>query len=787
MRQLYYTIKTLLRARSGNLVKLISLTLGLLVGILLFSQIVYELSYDTFYKDHQRLVMFGTRDVSAEGVAGRWEWDTYRPAAAALAEALPDLVECATPVFFWYQPDLYLADKKLDDTQVIFGDTLYFRTLGIEVLEGDPKHLAQNDNAFLSRSKARELFGSESPVGKTFSMDKRVNITVRGVYEDLPGNISFPNNVIISLPTVEDKYYGRGTWTQNDIYMIYVRLHRAADKDELHRRATEAIARYTPVKDPYDGSSMEGGIIPVEDFYLSSPDNVRRVVILFVLGFSIFFVSGMNYVLAAIATIGRRAKMVGVHKCCGADSGRVMGMFLWETGLMMLVSIACCVGLMYLFSEPVEDMLGVTRLGELFRWQTLWVPAAAVVVLFLIAGVLPGQMFARIPVTQVFRRYTDEKRSWKRGLLFVQFLGVAFILGMLATSMHQYHDLMTRDVGFDSDRLAVGTATAGFGEYRSEAFLQAARNVADDIRRQPYVESVGHSEQGLLGHYSSMQVQAEGGNKRALVHFQYFVKDFPQSVGLQLVEGRWPQYEGEALVGEKLVKDLNWGDQVAGRELPMHATRKVGDKQRAKVVGVVRDVRNMGFFYAPTRVVYILDPTFCATYHVRLKAPLNENLLRLNDFVKQTYPNAGLAFMSYEEVRRLGNASVLRFRNTVYMTSACILLIVLMGLIGYVSDETARRSKEIAVRKVNGAEASDILKLLSADILKVAVGSVAAGIAFAWYVSGVWMEQFADSTLLSPVWFVLLGIALLGLIVLVVVLKSWRIANENPVKSIKSE
>lgn len=787
MRQLYYTIKTLLRARSGNLVKLISLTLGLLVGILLFSQIVYELSYDTFYRDHERLVMFGTRDVSAEGVAGSWEWDTYRPAAAALAEALPDLVECAAPVFFWYQPDMYIADKKLTDTQVIFTDTLYFRTLGIEVLQGDPKWLAQSFNAFLSQSKARELFGSESPVGKTFNMDKRFDVTVRGVYEDLPGNISFPNNVIISLPTVEDNYFGQGTWSQNDIYMIYVRLHRAADKDELHRRATEAMARYTPVKDPHDGTGMEGGVIAVEDFYLSSPDNVRRLVILFVLGFSIFFVSGMNYVLAAIATIGRRAKMVGVHKCCGADSGRVMGMFLWETGLMMLVSIACCVGLIYLFREPVEDMLGVARLGELFRWQTLWVPAAAVVVLFFIAGVLPGQMFARIPVTQVFRRYTDEKRSWKRGLLFVQFLGVAFIVGMLATSMHQYHELMTRDVGFDPDCLAVGTATGGLGgNPGTTTFTEAAQHIADDLLRQPFVESVGCSEQSLLTHYSSRQVEAEGGKKWVLTHFQYFAKGFPEAVGMTLVAGNWPRHEGEALVGGKLVEELNWGDQVIGRELPMGARRGNG-KDRARVVGVVRDVRNMGFFEGQKCVAFILDAALSATYHVRLKAPQHENLLRLNDYVKHTYPHTGLAFLSYEEVRRIGNASVLRFRNTVYMTSACILLIVLMGLIGYVSDETARRSKEIAVRKVNGAEASDILKLLSADILKVAVGSVAAGIAFAWYVSGVWMEQFADSTLLSPVWFVLLGVGLLGLIVLVVVLKAWRIANENPVKSIKSE
>ena len=198
------------------------------------------------------------------------------------------------------------------------------------------------------------------------------------------------------------------------------------------------------MKERYNGGSMECQVLPVADFYFTGSDNVRRLVILAVLGFSIFFVSGMNYVLAAIATIGRRAKMVGVHKCCGADAGRVMGMFLWETGLLMLAAIGCGMLLMYLFSDPIEDMLGLSRVSEVFTWQTMWVPVLTVVLLFLIAGVLPGQMFARIPVTQVFRRYTDDKRSWKRGLLFVQFLGVAFILGMLATSVNQYHDLIDR-------------------------------------------------------------------------------------------------------------------------------------------------------------------------------------------------------------------------------------------------------------------------------------------------------------------------------------------------------
>ena len=113
--------------------------------------------------------------------------------------------------------------------------------------------------------------------------------------------------------------------------------------------------------------------------------------------------------------------------------------------------------------------------------------------------------------------------------------------------------------------------------------------------------------------------------------------------------------------------------------------------------------------------------------------------------------------------------------------------VMLMGLIGYTADEVRRRGKEIAIRKVNGAEASSILELLSKDVLVVALPAVVLGTLASWYINGIWMEQFPDSSLLSVGWFVLLGICLLALIVLVVVVKAWHIANENPVKSIKSE
>ena len=110
-----------------------------------------------------------------------------------------------------------------------------------------------------------------------------------------------------------------------------------------------------------------------------------------------------------------------------------------------------------------------------------------------------------------------------------------------------------------------------------------------------------------------------------------------------------------------------------------------------------------------------------------------------------------------------------------------------MGLIGYVNDETQRRSKEIAIRKVNGAEASSILRLFSKDIFWISLPAVFLGGLGAWYIGGVWIEQFVEGVDFGICGFLLIACIVLLLIIGCVVFKAWRIANENPVDSIKSE
>lgn len=118
----------------------------------------------------------------------------------------------------------------------------------------------------------------------------------------------------------------------------------------------------------------------------------------------------MNYVLVAIATMSRRAKSIGVHKCSGASAINIFSMFLFETGIVVLMSVIVALFIIFNTKDLIEDLLSV-QLSSLFTLETLWVPMLIVFVLFIVAGVLPGRLFSRIPVTQVFRRYTDGKRG----------------------------------------------------------------------------------------------------------------------------------------------------------------------------------------------------------------------------------------------------------------------------------------------------------------------------------------------------------------------------------------
>ena len=203
-----------------------------------------------------------------------------------------------------------------------------------------------------------------------------------------------------------------------------------------------------------------------------------------------------------------------------------------------------------------------------------------------------------------------------------------------------------------------------------------------------------------------------------------------------------PRLEGlehwydEVVVNETFARMMHWGGDVVGC---MVNTMGVN----VKVVGLLKDFQMGGFYEQPAPYIGFAKTSFGGNLFFKLKEPFGDNLLKLQQATVNAYPDKTIDIYSMQsEADRLYNP-VRVLRNAMMVAALVMFLVMLMGLLGYTADEVQRRSKEIAIRKVNGAEASGILELLGRDILWVAVPAVAVGVCAAAYVNGLWMEMFS--------------------------------------------
>ena len=725
-RHIYYTLQSLLHKQGSNAIKIVSLALGLLMSVFLFARIAFELSFDNFYHDSDNLYIVKTGWLKNGVLEGNESRFTIIPIPAAIAEEFPEQVESSTVSCSLFDNSFQLGERQLDMSTVM-ADTLYFSVLGLEMIEGNPQDLAGPDVVFLSAKSAKEAFGDENPIGKTLRYDfwgYQTTLLVKGIFADIPLNTSLERRpeAIMSI----------------------------------------AIARHIP---PESGLELSVRIVPIHNLHVETPQVRKMIWIMFFLGIVLLFTTALNYVLVSVASLTQRAKAIGVHKCSGASGSSIFSMFMVETAIVVGLALLLIGLLVYIFHEKMEELAAVP-LSALFDWQNLWAPLSVILLLFILGGCLPAMLFARIPVTQVFRRYTSGRRGWKRVLLFVQFIGAAFILGMMLMVVSQYSYVTTRDRGWRLERVVYTT--------QREVDGNSLRSLVGSL---PYVEGVASAERPILWFGSNQPILDNQGNELFYPRNTWFDSDFLPFIGLRLKEGHNLTGEGQLLVNSVFCEKMNWTDSPIGKRVNDYGT----------VVGLLDSFSFADMPNDNLPVMVEWTGKTAATLHVRLKEPLDENLARLNEEMHRIYPQKSLVFRSVEQEMRSYAESVRVFRDVTLLVSLTILFIILMGLIGYVNDEIRLRSKEIAIRKVNGAETESILLLLSRDVLWLAIPSVAIGIGGACRAGKLWASQFSDVVPFPIGGYILVGCLLLLFIVATVVLKAWCIANENPVKSIKSE
>lgn len=768
MKQIYYVIQTLIHGKGSIPFKVISLALGLGMSILLFARVAYEQSYDTCFRDYNRIYQVWSIFLM-EGENPEPQTMNMGPLAGVILESFPKEVESATCTNHYLASwPLYYGNVRFNEKKIC-ADSLFFQTMGIEVLSGNPVQDLQQPNViYLSKSLAERMFGGENPIGKVISYNHERELTVRGTYADIPDNTTVKADAVISMPPAWAATQQNYSWDGGDSYYQYVRLRPEVDVEALNTRMEKMAEKYLPARDSW---SYTAYVKPLRDTFREQDDVKRMYTIMMTLGLSILFITALNYALVSISSLSRRAKMVGVHKCSGASGSGIFGMFMLETCAVIILALLAMVLLLVGFRDFVEDTAS-TKLTNLFDGSRLWVPAATVALLLLVGGVLPGRLFARIPVTQVFRRYTEGKKGWKRPLLFIQFAGVAFICGLMCMVMMQYRYVMSKDMGFKTERIAY--------TYQYFNSAEESDNAYNFFRSLPYIANVSAAYGNPLDGYSGCFINGENGEALFSARFDACMDNYYDLMGIQLKEGRLPRDNSEAVINETFVDLMKWDKEAIGR-----VVHTLGDN--ITVCGVVKDFQINGFYAKPMPYIGFNTRRFNNELHFLLKEPFTENLQRLTQDAAKAFPDKTIDFTSMEESMRTMYNPVRVFRNATVVAGVVMFFIMLMGLLGYTTDEVQRRSKEIAIRKVNGAEASDILRLLGNDVLWVAIPAVIIGIALSGYVNNLWINAFTAQVSMSVAAYLGIGLAVLAVIISCVLIKAWRIANENPVKSIKSE
>ena len=553
-RHIYYTLQSLLHKQGSNAIKIVSLALGLLMSVFLFARIAFELSFDNFYHDSDNLYIVKTGWLKNGVLEGNESRFTIIPIPAAIAEEFPEQVESSTVSCSLFDNSFQLGERQLDMSTVM-ADTLYFSVLGLEMIEGNPQDLAGPDVVFLSAKSAKEAFGDENPIGKTLRYDfwgYQTTLLVKGIFADIPLNTSLERRpeAIISFPTIGRHLKWDLGWQSGGNYDGYLRLRSPQDADWLNERMSIAIARHIP---PESGLELSVRIVPIHNLHVETPQVRKMIWIMFFLGIVLLFTTALNYVLVSVASLTQRAKAIGVHKCSGASGSSIFSMFMVETAIVVGLALLLIGLLVYIFHEKMEELAAVP-LSALFDWQNLWAPLSVILLLFILGGCLPAMLFARIPVTQVFRRYTSGRRGWKRVLLFVQFIGAAFILGMMLMVVSQYSYVTTRDRGWRPERVAYTT--------QREVDGNSLRSLVGSL---PYVEGVASAERPILWFGSNQPILDNQGNELFYPRNTWFDSDFLPFIGLRLKEGHNLTGEGQLLVNSVFCEKMNWTDSPIGK------------------------------------------------------------------------------------------------------------------------------------------------------------------------------------------------------------------------------
>lgn len=799
--------RSALRERSYALINLLGLALGfgccLLLGLFLYS----ELSYDRHFDKHDRIYRVGA-DLTMNGASRQIAW-VPRAIAPMMAADNPDIEAYVRFTDSSLQDGLRLhyGDKVLNWRRTFFAGEEVFRVFSHQVLAGNPATaLKELGTVAISHTLARAYFGEENAIGKLLRTDAGESWRVTLVFEDLPANTHlrydalFADKIPLLRDAADQASLQRQITTGFTAY-IYLLMRPGFRSEHWEPVATKFVDRYMAAEGRRFGMSLRLLLQPLVELHYAEPlqgepPSGNRAYLYGCLTVALFvlLVACINYTNLATARALRRSRAVAIRKILGAARGRLLVECLGEAVLYALVAavIGLAMGEAALTLTPIGELLGSqVQIDLSANPALLFIVLGAAVLIGLVAGAWPALYLSAWMPAAAFSSRGGGAASGTRLREILVLLQFVMAVGVVAATLvmgAQMRYLASTPLGFDRAHQVMVTIRGTDNFARVPALSQ-------QLRQDPGVLAVTQVTRPPGRWDNAGLIRVEDG-KGAMQDIQAVYaevdNDFVAALGLQLVAGRsfrsTAPVPGELIVNESMVRRMGWADPLG---------RKIQD---GHVIGVVRDFlfRSLREPVAPLVMTLLVnDPArvpeaqrpFVQRMLILRTAAGNfqATMKHVSAVMARFDPGNPFEYTMLDESLQELYATEQRMLALIAIFATLCILIACLGLFGLTAFATERRAREIAIRKVLGASAWQVVMLLARRILLlIAIGGVIAAAA-AWIVMDEWLAGFAYRISASPV---LLGLAVLlagGVALGTVSLQSWRVARADPGDALRNE
>ncbi|MBR9997771.1 MAG: FtsX-like permease family protein, partial [Cyclobacteriaceae bacterium] len=801
--QIKLSIRRLSRNKAFGLINLGGLTVALTVCFFISLYISDELIYDKYNINYEKIyrieniITLETGDIRHEAQVPI----TWGP---SLEEEYSDVKDAARLMVSRGDILIRIGDETFIEDSYCYADDALFDIFSYQFIAGDnEKPLGRPNTAVVTEDFAKKHFGDENPVGKIIETDVSwygsIQYEITALVENLPSNSHFDKGLYLSFYTLADELFVdiNQDWGIH-YYYTYLLINNQNDAAELENKLSSFINRHyrkeigedykpilIPLSEIYFHSDVEHPIGPVSSY--------NRVLFLASIALLILGIAVFNYVNLSTAQSIDKSKEIGIRKVMGASRPSIFKQILSESTVLAfcasLIAIILVILLLPNFNQiAVKDInVNIGLIVNKTGWMLL-----ATVILGILAGLYPAILLSSFKPTSLFRSLSTSGRkavNLRSALVGIQFAISSFLIIGTIVVNHQINFIQNRDLGFDKESII----SVNMG---SREIINKYDVLKNKIQSQDGVLA-SSATPGLPGSrffYAGYRFDNLGSSDNVFEMARHHVDhNFFETMDITILAGEIPENNfnsdssGMVVINRAAMNELGITDpyKVIGHRVTYE--RPNGDLMETTVVAVSENFNWSSLHHKIEPIVMDYWNEGFTTLNIRLDEVNQSVIANIEKAFKSTFPGNSFEFIFLDDRINALYDKEIRFGKIFSIFSLVALIISGVGLLGVSAFFMERKTREIAVRKVLGANMWQIASMFSFNMIKLAGIAFIIASPFAYYLFENWLEDFAYRINIGPSVFLFTSLVLLLTILLSVGWQALKAGMMNPVKNLRSE